>query len=366
MTAWDQASSSVLPSLPGFQHHFGLKSGTNALQIRNFISIVYVGAGVGAGLSFFINDRIGRLWSFRLYSAIWILGQMVATSAPGLAGLYTARIISGLGMGALTVTGTMSIVEIAPAEIRGVLTSWFNIAMNLSALCSVFCTLGVYLHIPASRLQYQVVWFAPCIYMFFCIVASFFLSESPRWLFLANRIEEATQILVQLRGLSVEHPRIQREINDIQGAIHAERAHYAAGTMGILKEVFTVPANLRRVQQSLVTYALAQLSGANAVTSYFLPILALMGVGGGTAHSIFLSGMYTVAGTCFAVIASFFFIDALGRRNSLFVGISLQMLSDLYMGVYIKYKQEGVTTKAASSGAVAFIFIHGFGYVVGE
>lgn len=82
MKAWDQLSSSSVPSLPGFQKHFGITSGSNAREISNFISFVYIGAGVGAGLSFFINDRIGRLWSFRLYTTIWIIGQMVATSAP--------------------------------------------------------------------------------------------------------------------------------------------------------------------------------------------------------------------------------------------------------------------------------------------
>ncbi len=181
-TAWDQASSSVIPSLPGFQQHFGLDSGSDAKGIRNFISIVYIGAGVGAGLSFFINDRIGRLWALRLYMSIWIVGQMVAVSAPGLAGLYAARIIAGFGMGALTVIGTMAIVEIAPTETRGLLAAWFNVAMAMSSVCGAFCTLGVYIHLPASRLQYQVVWFAPCIYVFFCIVASFFLCESPRFL----------------------------------------------------------------------------------------------------------------------------------------------------------------------------------------
>lgn len=119
-TAWDQGSSSIVPSLPGFQRSFGITSGANAAQISNFVSFVYLTAGVGAGLSFFINDRIGRLWSLRLYMAIWITGQLIATFSGGqLGALYTARFVSGLGIGPLTVTGPVSIVEIAPYEIRG-------------------------------------------------------------------------------------------------------------------------------------------------------------------------------------------------------------------------------------------------------
>ena len=295
--AWDQASAAVAPSLPGFQEHFGLGTGSSALKIRNFISIIYVGAGVGAALAFFINDRWGRLWSFRLYAATWIIGQLIAVSAPNLAALYTARIVSGLGMGALTTVGPMAIAEISPPEIRGLLTAWFNVAMGFASTSGAFCVLGVYEHVQPSRLQYQIVWFSPCVFLAAAIFASFFLCESPRWLFLVNRNDEAFRTLAKLRGLPLDHPRVKNELAEIQGAIQGERSEHADGLMGILKEAFLVPANLRRVHQSLVTYGLAQLSGANTITSYFVPILTIVGVGGGTARNMFLSAMVSASMT---------------------------------------------------------------------
>ncbi|KAK6381560.1 hypothetical protein LTS17_004618 [Exophiala oligosperma] len=364
---WDQGSSSVVPTLPGFQRQFGF-SNSDANQLRYFVSIVYLGAGVGALLSFFINDRIGRLWSWRLYITIWIIGQLVATSAPGLTGLYAARVISGLGIGPLTVTGTMSIVEIAPAEIRGLLAVWFSVAMTVSSVCAVFCVYGVYIHVGESRLQYQIVWFSPCVFFAILIFGSFFLTESPRWLWLAGRHDEAIATLVKIRGLPEDHPRVRVELGEIHEAIQKEteafggsRSHF----LGVLRETFTVPANLRRVQQTLVSYALAQLSGANSVTSYFVPVLRLLGKAGGTSHSLFLTGMYSLSKLFFTLIASFFFVDALGRRGSLYVGAGLQMVSDIYLGVYLKYKQEGTASDASSQGALAWIFLHAFGYAVG-
>ncbi|KIX07701.1 uncharacterized protein Z518_02355 [Rhinocladiella mackenziei CBS 650.93] len=296
-----------------FKEHFGISSGSNAGEIKNFVSIVYIGYAWGAGLPFFINDRIGRLWSFRLYTVIYIIGQMVATSAPGLAGLYAARIISGWGIGSLTVTGPMSIVEIAPAEIRGLLTAWFNVAMGIALTTSTFC----------------IVWFSPCIFMFLCVVISFFLCESPRWLFLVDRYDEAVKTLVRVRGLPAEHPRVQLELQEIQDSIRRERENFgdgrhSSGLVSIVKETFAVPSNLQHVQQSLVSYALAQLSGANSITSYFVPILTLLGLGGGTLRNLFLTGMYAMSKLFFSLIGSFFFVDGLGRRKSLFVGICLQ------------------------------------------
>jgi hypothetical protein len=207
-----------------------------------------------------------------------------------------------------------------------------------------------------------------------CIIISFWASESPRWLLLVGRREEAVNSLVKLRGLSEGHPRVQIELHEIETSIRKATLEFGAGTEGhhfpifvsILKETFTVPSNLRRVQQCLISYALAQLSGANSVTSYFVPILTVMGLGGGTTRNIFLSGMYAMAKLFFVLIASFF-IDALGRRKSLFIGITIQMLSDIYIGIYIKYKQElgNSISKSASEAAIAAIFIHGFGYSVG-
>jgi MFS family permease len=333
--------------------------------------LVYVGAGVGSALSFFINDRIGRLWSLRLYMCIWIVGQLIATFAPNLDALYAARIICGLGIGPLTVVGTMSIVEIAPTAIRGLLASWFSVVMLLSLFLSTFTVYGVYQTMAPSRLQYQVVWFSPCLYLCVCIACSFFLCESPRWLFLVDRHEEAVATIVALRGLPADHPVVHAEIMEIRDSIAQEKGEFGEGSQknaikSVFKEAFTVPANLRRIQQSLVSYGLAQLSGANSVTSYLVPILSLMGVGGDTTHSLFLSGMYSMAKFFFCLIASFFFIDALGRRKSLFVGITIQMISDIYIGVFIKSVQAGdKISDNENQAAIAAIFIHGFGYAVG-
>lgn len=366
--AWDQGSSGTIPILPGFQEHFGFGN-SNAGELRYFVSIPFAGAGVGALLSLFINDRIGRLWSWRLYTAIWIIGQLVMCFTPTLAGLWVARVICGLGIGPLTVVGTMSIVEIAPTEIRGLLAVWFSVLMCISGVVSIFTVLGAFVHIPTSRLQYQVVWFAPCVFFALLIGASFLLCESPRWLWLVGRHDEAVETLVLLRGLPADHPRVASELDEIKNAIDRETTHYEAGTsrlLGNFKETFTVRSNLRRVQQTLMSYALAQISGANSITSYFIPILNLLGEAGGTTHSLFMSGMYSTSKVFFTLIASLFLIDALGRRGSLFLGAFLQMVSDIYLAVYLKYEQAGNVNMTMSEAAIGMLFVHALGYAIGK
>ena len=54
-------------------------------------------------------------------------------------------------------------------------------------------------------------------------------------------------------------------------------------------------------------------------------VMFKLGTGGSTMHQIMLTGIYGLSITLFCIIASFFFVDALGRRMSLFIGIFLQV-----------------------------------------
>lgn len=370
---WDQGSSSLVPSLPGFQKAFGISAG--AASIANFISVVYIGAGIGAFASFFLNDTLGRLWSMRLYTTIWIVGQIIATFSNGsLVALYFARVIAGLGIGAHTVTGPLSLVEIAPAEIRGLITVWFSVVLLLSLFLSTICVYGISLHVAAGKLQYQIVWFAPCIFLAVIIGLTFFAYESPRWLVRAGRIDEARHNLSALRGLPADSTRVSVEFEQIISELEKERARTGVmthviswkATRSCFVETFTRKANIRRVMQTCISYGLAQLSGANSVTSYFIPILKLISTVGDSHHSLFLSSMYSLAKFFFTLIASFFLIDALGRRGSLFTGITIQMISDIYIGVFLKFRAAGEVSEASSQAAIAMIFLHGFGYTIGK
>lgn len=293
---------------------------------------------------------------------------MITVASPNIECLIAARIIAGAGIGSLSVIGPMSIVEIAPKEIRGLLTSWYTVSMGISLTLANFCVLGIYLHIPDSKLQYQIPPIAVSCFMVLCIIASFFISESPRWLLMVGRREEAVQCLVTLRRLPADDGRVAQEIANIEQSVVSARGDVEgrSSLWSIAKETFTVSSNLRRLQQVLVSYALAQLSGANSVTSYFIPITTLLGDTGSTDKKIFLSTMYAFSKFWFTLIASFFFIDLLGRRRSLFIGITTQMLSHIYIGVFLKYHQEGPVSDGAAHFAVASLYIHAFGYAVGE
>ncbi|GIY92707.1 facilitated trehalose transporter Tret1 [Caerostris extrusa] len=72
-------------------------------------------------------------------STIYTLGWLAIAYAPSILVIYLGRIISGLCAGICAVAVPTYIVEIAPTEIRGLLTSGFQVAFSVG----VFLIIGL-------------------------------------------------------------------------------------------------------------------------------------------------------------------------------------------------------------------------------
>jgi MFS family permease len=179
---WDEGSAASITQLKSFQREYHLDSKANAETISNLVSFVNLGAGVGALLSFLINDRLGRIRSMRIYQALYAIGSLIACFSYGNVGvLYLGRIVTGLGIGACTVVGPMTIAEVAPAATRGLMTLWFNVCMLSGQMLGVFAVYGCQVHVSSTKLlQYQTPWFVQVIVPALAIALSLFVVESPR------------------------------------------------------------------------------------------------------------------------------------------------------------------------------------------
>lgn len=195
---------------------------------------------------------------------IYTVGNLIETFSYGsIAALYVGRLVAGIGIGCLTVIGPMAIVEIAPSTTRGLMTLWFNVCMLTSQMIGIFVVFGCKKHISVSQnLQYQVPFFVQCFVPAIGILMSFFLYESPRWLCIKDRHEEARKVLLKIRGLAPDHPYIVAEWDAMTRQVAHEQAEWGTlSTLSVVKETFTVRANLRRVQLVIMAYIFAQFSG---------------------------------------------------------------------------------------------------------
>jgi MFS family permease len=95
------------------------------------VSVVLIGAMVGALAGGSIADRIGRRSTLIYAGVIFILGSVLAPLSPNVAVLIVARAIIGVGVGFTSVTAPVYVSEMAPPQSRGMLIGLYQFALTL-------------------------------------------------------------------------------------------------------------------------------------------------------------------------------------------------------------------------------------------
>jgi MFS family permease len=96
----------------------------------NITSFNVLGAAFGALAALDLNDRLGRLWSWRLAMGVYMIGTFIQVFSSGIYGLLLfARIFSGLGAGLLTVASPLYLSEVAPKATRGLSVGLYMVAL---------------------------------------------------------------------------------------------------------------------------------------------------------------------------------------------------------------------------------------------
>lgn len=106
-------------------------------------------------------------------------------------------------------------------------------------------------------------------------------------------------------------------------------------------------------------------------TVYAPEFFALLGTTGQT-EKLFATAIFGVVKFVSAIACALFLVDFIGRKRSLTYGILLQLLSMLYIAIYLTAvpavtadKVKSSATKHASTGAIVFIYFSGVGWALG-
>ncbi|KAF1947496.1 MFS quinate transporter-like protein [Clathrospora elynae] len=378
----DEGLIGTTAELIPFQKKFGLKDPNKSAHdkaelLSNITSMVQMGSILGALIAFFITDKIGRLWATRQLCVVWIIGISIflASSATGSIGqIYAGRFIAGIGIGQTTVVAPTYLAETAPRAIRGLCVCAFAGSVYLGIMLAYFASWGSSIHISSAT---DAQWLVPnSMHLMFAGVIfalSFFARESPRWLIKVGRHQEALDNLSRLRQLPVDHPYVTSEIIDINDQLNREReATMGTSWLGPIRELFSSKANLYRIQLSVMSQLLSQWSGANSITIYAPQYFAMMGTTGQN-EKLFATCVFGVVKFISSMLCAFFLIDFIGRKRSLSLGISLQLGAMLYMAIFLlvdrgvadKSVPQTTSQKQAAKGAIAMIYISGFGWALG-
>lgn len=178
----------------------------------------------------------------------------------------------------------------------------------------------------------------------------------------------------RIRHLPPTDPHVVQEIADIERHWHEEEeTTKGQGFLGLLKEIFLIPTNLYRLYLGVCGQLLAQWSGAGSITIYAVDFFALVGVTGRN-ESLLATAVFGIVKFVAAMSCTLFMVDFIGRKRSLLIGITLQAISMVYVASFLtSVPQLGLeddfvlpaSKKGASEGAIAMIYLSGFGWALG-
>ena len=277
---------------------FGLTSVEHGFTISSAL----IGTVLGAFLISKPVDLYGRRPMLFIIALVYLLSAIGCAFAFNAASLIFFRLIGGLGVGASSVVAPMYISEIAPAKIRGQMTAIFQINVIFGILMAYVSNYLLYdLGDHSWRLMLGISG-VPALAYFFLL---FFVPESPRFLVMKNKIEEARSVLFKIDDTHV----------DGMIAIMQKQILHNADLKGTL---FT-RMNKKPILVAFLVAMFNQFSGINAILYYAPRIFEQSGLS--SADSLLQSVAIGIMNLIFTFLG-FLLIDRVGRRKLLIFGSS--------------------------------------------
>ncbi|MBR0552425.1 sugar porter family MFS transporter [Stakelama marina] len=342
-------SGAVNGTQSGLQSAFNLSEGGLGFTVGSLL----IGCFIGAFLAGRLADAMGRRSVMMLAAFMFFVGALVQGFSHVQWLFVIARLGGGMAVGAASVLSPAYISEVAPANIRGRMTTVQQI-MIISGLTAAFVvnyflaaaagdsTSEFWLGIPAWRWMFLMQAAPAAVFL----IALFFIPESPRYLVSKGDHENALSVLTRLFGTTVAKAKIE-EI----------RASFKADHRPSLKDIMDpVKGGVRPiVWAGLLLAVFQQLVGINVIFYYGETLWKLAGVSEAAAlQRNILSGVVSIA-ACFVTIG---LVDKIGRKPLLMIGsagMALTLVAMTYAFANGTLDADGNLSLSPSLGMIALV-----------
>ena len=278
-------------------------------------SSALIGCIIGGAISGILSSRFGRKRSLMLAALLFFISALGSgfpeflffeKGVPSINLLMMFnfyRIIGGIGVGLASAISPVYIGEIAPADIRGRLVSLNQFAIIFGMLVVYFVNWGISNGQTLewiNSIGWRYMFLSEAIPAAIFGILLFFVPETPRYLALTNRNDEALRVLTSINGSK----RAKEIMLDIKGTLNQHSSKiFAYGKLvviiGILLSIFQ------------------QFVGINVALYYAPRIFESMGAAkDASMMQTVVMGLVNVVFTVIAITT----VDKLGRKPLLIIG----------------------------------------------
>jgi len=164
-------------------------------QIPQFVSLTFVGMTIGALITGFVGDKMGRRFTYQVNLLIFGLASLAAAFSQDMTQLIICRFVQGLGLGAEIVVGYSTLTEFVPPKSRG---RWLSMMAFLVVAGFPATAILGYLIIPnfGWRPMFVIAGIGSLIVWYLRKN----LPESPRWLESQGRAAEAEALMQSIEA----------------------------------------------------------------------------------------------------------------------------------------------------------------------
>ncbi|PYH93057.1 putative MFS sugar transporter [Aspergillus ellipticus CBS 707.79] len=336
---------------------------TDTRHQGGIVSIYYLGCIFGCFTGGWLADRIGRINGLFVGSVFAMVGGALQAAAQSSNFMLVARIVTGVGTGALTGITPVLVSEISLADHRGGSLGYTFIANYVGISLAYWMSFGLaFINHGYSDLRWRFLLAFQCIPAIFLILFIKFLPDTPRYLASVGRHDEARELLARIRGDAASTREFDREYLEITTAVQDSKPSSPLDFVRILFGRGGRPgASLgRRAWLCLFLQIMASWTGITAITAYSPGLLRLAGYSEVERNGL-AGGVNTVG--ILGTIISAHIIDRLGRRTCLMLGSAILFTVEVIAGAIFEASlDQPDKAKQYAPVAVAMLFLFNLGY----
>ena len=300
---------------PFYEVFFGIAN--EPAQQGLAMSIALAGCLIGAMACGTLADRLGPNPLLIISAFIFLVSAYATGAFNGFSAFLCARFVGGIAIGMASGLSPMYIAEVSPSHIRGKLVALNQLTIVLGILAAQVVNFLIAEPMPAGvtipamdswnvLMGWRWMFWSAAFPAGVFLLLAFFIPESPRYLVMKNRVEEAVKTLKNIGGQAYA----DNEVNAVKSTRQKQENQ---GGLGLL---FSKP--FRKVLVlGLIIAVFQQWCGTNVIFNYAQEIFSNAGYDlGEMLFNIVLTGIVNVVFTVVAIYT----VEKLGRRKLMLWG----------------------------------------------